>query len=146
MAGIVATLKTHDDVGLLRQPVDNLAFSFVAPLGADHNDIPHPQLFPLQLSEVQHDLFEKTGFSPVEGMPGPVPCEAHIRIKDAGYRRKQEGAPGLSGEPIKPLISPENPSSAADGHHSARPPPRMRPSSPYFAMAAGAWRRCIGWR
>jgi hypothetical protein len=37
----------------------------------------------------RHDLFEKTG---IQGKPGPAACEVHHRIKDAGYRRKQEGA------------------------------------------------------
>ena len=41
MAGIVAALEAHDDVGLLGQPVDDLAFAFVAPLGSDHHDIRH---------------------------------------------------------------------------------------------------------
>ena len=41
VAGIVAALKAHDDVGLLRQPVDNLAFSLVAPLGADDHGAGH---------------------------------------------------------------------------------------------------------
>jgi hypothetical protein len=40
----------------------------------------------------RHDLFEKPGPQPIQGMPGPVASEAHNRIKDAGYRRKQEGA------------------------------------------------------
>ena len=41
MAGIVAALEAHDDVGLLRQPVDDLALPFVAPLGADDDNIGH---------------------------------------------------------------------------------------------------------
>jgi hypothetical protein len=41
MAGIVPALETDDDVGLLREPIDNLAFALVAPLGADHDDICH---------------------------------------------------------------------------------------------------------
>jgi hypothetical protein len=39
MAGIVAALEAHDDVGALRQPVDDLALALVAPLGADHGDV-----------------------------------------------------------------------------------------------------------
>jgi hypothetical protein len=31
---------------LLRQPIDNLAFAFVAPLGADHDNICHEDLSP----------------------------------------------------------------------------------------------------
>ncbi len=41
VAGVVAALETDDDVGLLGEHVDDLAFSFVAPLGADYNDVRH---------------------------------------------------------------------------------------------------------
>ncbi len=41
MAGIVAALKAHHDIGALRQPIDDLALAFVAPLGADDHDIGH---------------------------------------------------------------------------------------------------------
>src|ERR1700731_4635693 len=51
MAGIGAALEAHDDVGLFRQPVDDLALPFVAPLGADDDDIGHSRIFPLQLSK-----------------------------------------------------------------------------------------------
>src|ERR1700719_4803431 len=46
MAGIVASLEADDDVGLLRQPIDDLAFAFVPPLGADHDNICHEELSP----------------------------------------------------------------------------------------------------
>ena len=39
MAGVMAALKPHDDVGADRQPIDDLALSFVAPLGADNDNI-----------------------------------------------------------------------------------------------------------
>jgi hypothetical protein len=38
-------------------------------LGADDDDIPHPQLFPLQPCLFRHDLFEKP-VSALSGMPG----------------------------------------------------------------------------
>ncbi len=41
VAGIVAALEAHHHVGSRRQPVDDLALAFVAPLGADHRDIGH---------------------------------------------------------------------------------------------------------
>jgi hypothetical protein len=41
MAGVMTALEADDDVGLLRQPVDDLAFAFVSPLGADHHHIRH---------------------------------------------------------------------------------------------------------
>ena len=46
VAGIVAALEADDDVGLLGQPVDDLAFTLVAPLGADHDNICHEELSP----------------------------------------------------------------------------------------------------
>ena len=41
MAGIVAALEAHDHIGALRQPVDDLALAFVAPLRADDHHIGH---------------------------------------------------------------------------------------------------------
>ena len=46
VAGIVAALEPHDDVGLLGQPVDDLALAFVAPLGPDNHNIRHRNPFP----------------------------------------------------------------------------------------------------
>ena len=39
MAGVMAALEPHYDVGADRQPIDDLALSFVAPLGADNDNI-----------------------------------------------------------------------------------------------------------
>ena len=47
MAGVVAALEAHHDIGLEREPVDDLAFAFVAPLGADHDHIRHGRCPPL---------------------------------------------------------------------------------------------------
>src|SRR5690242_19825668 len=68
----------------------------------------------LQPDPYEHDWSGK--WSPVSGScaqrksrPGPLACEACIRIKDAGGRGKQE-RPFAAAEPAaKPLISPENP-------------------------------------
>src|SRR5437868_3556628 len=46
VAGIMPALEARDDVGLLRQPVDDLALSLVAPLGADHDNIGHTRVSP----------------------------------------------------------------------------------------------------
>ena len=46
VAGIVTALEADDDVGLLGQPIDDLALAFVAPLGADHDNIGHEELSP----------------------------------------------------------------------------------------------------
>ena len=41
VAGVVAALEAHDDVGAAREPVDDFAFALVAPLGADDGDVSH---------------------------------------------------------------------------------------------------------
>ena len=41
VAGVVPALEAHDNVGPLRQPVDDLALALVAPLGADHHHVCH---------------------------------------------------------------------------------------------------------
>ena len=41
MAGVVAALEPHHDIGAAGQPVHHLALALVAPLGADHRDIRH---------------------------------------------------------------------------------------------------------
>ena len=51
VAGIVAALEADDDVGLLRQPIDDLALALVAPLGADHDNICHEELSPTEAAE-----------------------------------------------------------------------------------------------
>src|ERR1700755_491676 len=48
MTGIVAALEAHDDVGLLRQPVDDFALPLVAPLGADDDNIGHFEAVPFR--------------------------------------------------------------------------------------------------
>jgi len=39
MAGIVAALKANDALCMIGQPINNLALTFVAPLGTDDDDI-----------------------------------------------------------------------------------------------------------
>jgi hypothetical protein len=41
MTGIVAALKAHDHVRLLGEPIDDLAFALVAPLGAHDDRVRH---------------------------------------------------------------------------------------------------------
>src|SRR2546430_14641847 len=64
MAGIVAALEAHDDVGLLRQPVNDLALPFVAPLGADDDNIGHFAGIPSATLIVQARSLRKTGADP----------------------------------------------------------------------------------
>ena len=60
MAGIVAALEAHDDVGAFRQPVDDLALALVAPLRADDHHIGHVS-FPLRRRPGGLKWFETTG-------------------------------------------------------------------------------------
>jgi hypothetical protein len=59
----------------------------------------------------RHDLFEKSG-------PEPGACEAPNRIKDAGYRRKQEGAFERLKKAYQPIDIPRKyaPSQPCAGH------------------------------
>ena len=45
VAGIMAALEAHDDLGATGEPVDHLALALIAPLGADHGDIRHVSSF-----------------------------------------------------------------------------------------------------
>src|SRR5581483_663213 len=75
---------------------------------------------PLQLPSYEHDWSGK--WSPTSGScaqrksrPGPLACEACIRIKEAGGRGKQERGFWARESGDKPLISPENPHSCRNG-------------------------------
>jgi hypothetical protein len=41
MSGIVSPLKTHDQVGMFSQQIDDLSLSLVSPLGSNDNKIGH---------------------------------------------------------------------------------------------------------
>ena len=41
MTGIVSTLETDNHIGPLRQPIDDLTFALVPPLGTYYGDIGH---------------------------------------------------------------------------------------------------------
>ena len=45
MARIVAALEAHNRIGAAGEPIDNLAFAFIAPLGADYCYISHGYTF-----------------------------------------------------------------------------------------------------
>src|SRR5437588_6684033 len=90
MAGIVAALEAHDDVGLLRQPVDDLALPFVAPLGADDDNIGHLAGIPLCNHLHTSMISPETRFSPpdqVEGMLFLIMRPALITAGAARMRR-----------------------------------------------------------
>jgi hypothetical protein len=44
VSGVVAALAADDDVGVIGEVIDDFAFAFVAPLGADENSIGHKNL------------------------------------------------------------------------------------------------------
>ena len=41
MTCVIATLEADDDVGVLGEEIDDLAFAFVSPLGADDCNVGH---------------------------------------------------------------------------------------------------------
>jgi hypothetical protein len=79
MAGIVAALEAHHDLGALAEPVDDLALALVAPLGADH-------------CHVGHCLFPSDTKTP----PGADSGEAWVRI--ARRQRRAKGKTGAGNE------------------------------------------------
>jgi len=50
MTGIVPALKTNHRCGFFRQQVDDLAFTLVAPLRADNNDVFAHAVYPLPVN------------------------------------------------------------------------------------------------
>ena len=44
VSGVVSSVELHDEVGVLAELVSGLAFAFVAPLGAEHDDGGHEYL------------------------------------------------------------------------------------------------------
>ena len=62
VARVMAALKTRDDIGPFAEPIDDLAFSLVTPLGAHDDNICHGDPF-------RTSIFCKTG-SPIPGLTG----------------------------------------------------------------------------
>jgi len=54
VAGVVATLKTHHRLRVVGQPVDDLALAFIAPLGADDDDVVSGRAGTLALVHLLH--------------------------------------------------------------------------------------------
>src|SRR5204862_2234716 len=97
MAGIVAALEAHDDVGLLRQPVNDLALPFVAPLGADDDNIGHFAAIPSATLIVQARSLRKTGADHVRGHAFRIRRPALITAGAARMRGTQsDKGSGLS--------------------------------------------------
>ena len=50
MARVVATLKAHNNICLAGEEVDDLAFTFIAPLGPDDCDVGHNCILDFRLA------------------------------------------------------------------------------------------------
>ena len=53
VTGVVAALETHHTVSLFREKVNNLAFSFISPLGSDNNNVCHDRILFLAASALE---------------------------------------------------------------------------------------------
>src|SRR4030095_2499749 len=66
VAGVVAALEAHDALRALRQPVDQLALAFVAPLGSDDDHVSSGgyahdfSLFRIQMACTRHSPSRST--------------------------------------------------------------------------------------
>ncbi|MEY9271952.1 GNAT superfamily N-acetyltransferase [Bradyrhizobium diazoefficiens] len=87
VAGVMAALETDDDVRLLRQPVDDLALPFVAPLGADDDNIGHSRVIPIQSVSRRHDPRGK----PVPTFPGSCLRQALSAAQGRSHARQPTG-------------------------------------------------------
>jgi len=98
VAGVMTALEADDDVRLLRQPVDDLALSFVAPLGADDDNIGHSRVILRRFLCRCHDpngklvpTFPESCLRPAQF---PAQGRSHARrshrIKEAAPLGKQE--------------------------------------------------------
>ena len=75
MAGVSATLKTHDNVCVQSQEIHNLGLTFVTPLGTDYNTICHISfIFCGPIAQADYKLETKTS------CPGSFP-EPFFAIK-----------------------------------------------------------------
>ena len=68
MTGVMAALEADDHIRRDAEPVDDLAFSLVAPLGADHNDVRH-FLTRAGICEARADAGPATSFAPAYAKP-----------------------------------------------------------------------------
>ncbi len=70
VARIVPALEAHDAVGVLGQPVDDLAFAFIAPLGADDDDVLAHQEAPVSRATMPASC-RRSSVKPVAGRARP---------------------------------------------------------------------------
>src|SRR6185369_9245339 len=81
VAGVMPALEAHDDVGLLGEPVDDLALALVAPLRPDDHHVGHYAL---------------SSRASLRTLAPDESGQVHLRIKDAGGRGKRTKPPGDS--------------------------------------------------
>ena len=85
VAGVVAALEAHHDIGAAGQPVDDLALALVAPLGADHGDIGHGRQSPVRRRGT-------SGRSPAaQHMGAARAARASATVVGAGVQRRHGG-------------------------------------------------------
>src|SRR5258707_9758539 len=149
MSRIMAALKADDDVGLLGEPVDDLAFAFVAPLRTNHDHIGHEVSF-LRAAEVRI----------VSKLQRLTPKAALYQIKDASRPGKSPGARRemhqrqpmpVSNSPLPILASP--PLTTPDDFALCKADPRQncgnngspdeRRAGDVIGSRLGAWRAAI---
>src|SRR5258705_13481791 len=100
MAGIVAALEPHHHIGARGQPVDDLSFAFVAPLGADHCNIGH-EFASYSLRLFTPHLVLRTTL-PTRGREGarchnPSTLEGEgVRSRESGVGRRNRGSESQS--------------------------------------------------
>src|ERR1700733_3067180 len=80
MARVMAALEPHHDVGADRQPIDDLALSFVAPLGADNDNIGQRRLLFRLFKRAKP---RRSGEKPSRGPYGPSPKRSASLSKGA---------------------------------------------------------------
>src|SRR5215470_11248268 len=87
MACIMAALEADHDVGLLGEPVDDLALALVAPLGTDHDHIRHELPFPPRRNPTTNEAHRRGAAALTDslaprkattGATAPVRCRAAL--------------------------------------------------------------------
>src|SRR5262249_18916457 len=93
MPGVVPALKAHHALGMVGEPVHDLALALVAPLGADHYDVlahllalPHDP-FATALGELAVALRSRR----VGGVPGKAHHDDLSAVAQLAYRRREGG-------------------------------------------------------
>src|SRR3974390_3153159 len=78
----MSTLEAHDDVGLLRKPIDDLALPLVPPLGTNHDHIGHEAFF-LRVAEARIAFKLHASYSSVGPGRSPGLITAHAKLVES---------------------------------------------------------------